>query len=73
MLIQQNQQQARQVLIANPQLTKALFQVLSSWQTKYTFLLVFWLSFIWVDLTNLQFVRDSVHLDMLVVAGCCAT
>jgi hypothetical protein len=26
MLIQQNQQQARQVLIANPQLTKALFQ-----------------------------------------------
>jgi hypothetical protein len=26
MLIRQNQQQARQVLIANPQLTKALFQ-----------------------------------------------
>ncbi|KAH9559739.1 hypothetical protein CY35_06G072200 [Sphagnum magellanicum] len=26
MLIQQNQQQAHQVLIANPQLTKALFQ-----------------------------------------------
>ncbi|CAK9276157.1 unnamed protein product, partial [Sphagnum jensenii] len=27
MLIQQNQQQARQVFIANPQLTKALFQI----------------------------------------------
>lgn len=26
-MIQQNQQQARQVLVANPQLTKALFQV----------------------------------------------
>lgn len=27
-MIQQNQQQARQVLMANPQLTKAIFQVL---------------------------------------------
>jgi transcription initiation factor TFIID subunit TAF12 len=30
MLVQQNQQQARRILIANPQLTKSLFQVLSS-------------------------------------------
>jgi hypothetical protein len=44
-LVQQNQQQARQVLMAYPQLTKALFQVFSSWLSvtlHISFLLCLW-------------------------------